>query len=173
MRDARGRPPGGRRADRRGPGTVRPDVLGLVGFASVVVIVASIGGLFATGSRSTYAELDLPDWAPPGWLFGPVWLVLYALIALAGWLAWRPGGFRGKGASFLLYGVQLVLNAAWTPLFFAAGAYEWALADIVLLWWAILATMLAFETHSRAAALLLLPYLVWVGYATALTATVQ
>ena len=172
-RGARGRSPIGRRAARRGPDSIVLDVLGLVGFASVVVIVASLGGFFAVGSRSTYAELDLPEWAPPGWVFGPGWTVLYALIALSGWLAWRPGGFPGKGAAFLLYAVQLLLNAAWTPLFFAANAYVWALADVVLLWWAILATMLAFAVHSRAAALLLLPYLVWVAYAAALTAVVQ
>lgn len=134
-------------------------------FAAAVLATAVVGSLAATGSRSTYDGLDLPPFAPPGWLFGPVWTVLYVAIALAGWLVWRRVGLD---ASIAMWAVQLVLNAAWTPLFFAADRYWLAFAEICLLWVAVAATVAMFGRRRRLAAALLLPYLAWVTYAGAL-----
>jgi tryptophan-rich sensory protein len=145
--------------------SVPVQVAALVGFAVVVAAAALIGGLAAAGARREYAAVDQPAWAPPGWVFGPVWTVLYATIAVAGWLVWRRVGFAWP---LVPYAVQLVLNAAWTPLFFGAGAYGWAAIEIVLLWLAIGVTVAAFWRTHRAGALLMLPYWAWVTYAATL-----
>ncbi|HWG98275.1 MAG TPA: TspO/MBR family protein [Pilimelia sp.] len=142
---------------------------GLAVFAAAVVAVAVVGSLAVGDSAAEYRSLERPFWAPPSWLFGPVWSVLYATIAVAGWLVWRRAGV---GPALLPYGIQLLLNALWTPLFFGAGAYGWALVDIVALWVAIGATVAAFWRAFRPAALLLVPYWVWVSYATALNAAI-
>jgi tryptophan-rich sensory protein len=98
-------------------------------------------------------------------LFGPVWTVLYIAIAVAGWLVWRRVGW---GPALGAYAVQLALNAAWTPLFFGAGAYGLALAEILVMWLAIGVTVVLFWRVSRPAAVMLVPYWAWVTYATAL-----
>ncbi|EMD25746.1 TspO/MBR family protein [Amycolatopsis azurea] len=139
--------------------------LALLPFLAAVAVVAVVGGLAAADARSVYSGLDLPSFAPPAWLFGPVWTVLYLGIAVSGWLYWKSGGER-RGLAW--YAAQLVLNAAWTPLFFAGGAYGLALADIVLLDVAVVVTALYFRRSSRVSAALLLPYLAWTLYATAL-----
>jgi tryptophan-rich sensory protein len=143
--------------------------LALVPFAAAVAVVAVVGGLAAGGSSATYRALDLPSFAPPSWLFGPVWTVLYVLIAVAGWLAWRAGAGRG---AMIAWAAQLLLNLAWTPLFFAADRYGWALVDIVALLVAIGVTTAAFARASRPAAWLMAPYLLWVGFATALNGAI-
>ena len=104
-------------------------IAGLAVFVVAVAAVAVIGSLSAVSAASDYAALQRPSWAPPSWLFGPVWTVLYVMIAFSGWLAWRAGARR----SLALFGLQLVLNALWTPLFFAGGRFGLALVDIVLL----------------------------------------
>ncbi|MGI5268019.1 TspO/MBR family protein [Nonomuraea sp. CA-218870] len=134
-------------------------------FLVVVALVAVIGSLSASGSAAEYLSLQRPAWAPPQWLFGPVWTVLYILIAVAGWLTWTA---RGWSPAMTLYAIQLVLNAAWTPLFFAAGWYGVAFAELCLLWVTIAATMAAMWRIRRPAALLMAPYLLWVTYAGAL-----
>ncbi|HYN93298.1 MAG TPA: TspO/MBR family protein [Pilimelia sp.] len=141
----------------------------MAAFGLAAATAALIGTLAVTGTTSTYAVLEKPAWAPPSWLFGPVWTVLYALIAIAGWLVWRRVGWH---AALVPYAVQLVLNAAWTPIFFGAGAYGWALVDIVAMLLAIAVTIVAFRPISRLAAALLVPYLLWVAYATALNAAI-
>ncbi|MBM2618776.1 tryptophan-rich sensory protein [Actinoplanes sp. LDG1-06] len=139
--------------------------LALAGFGLAVFVAAAIGGLGVAGTSAEYNGLEQPAWAPPSWLFGPVWTVLYVMIAVAGWLAWQRVGFTWP---LWLYAAQLVLNAIWTPLFFGAGQYGLAFADIVVLWLLIGATTVAFWRVRRGAALLLLPYWAWVSYATAL-----
>ena len=146
-----------------------PSWLALLGYAAAVVAVATIGGVAAGSSADTYRQVDLPPFAPPSAVFGPVWTVLYALIALSGWLVWRRVGLDRSMAP---YAVQLVLNAAWTPLFFATGWYGVALVEIVALVVAVVWTVAAFWPRSRLAAVLLLPYLAWVGFATALNASI-
>ncbi len=143
---------------RRGP-------LGLAGFAGAAAAAALIGGLGVAGTVDEYRSLNQPSWAPPSWLFGPVWTVLYIMIAVAGWLVWRRTGWT---TVLNVYAAQLALNAIWTPIFFGFGRYGLALADIIVLWLLIGATIWLFRPISRQAALLLLPYWAWVTFATAL-----
>ncbi len=150
------------------PGRLRAP-LALLPFLAAVAVVAVVGGLAAANARSVYNGLELPSFAPPAWLFGPVWTVLYLGIAVSGWLYWKS---RGDRRGLVWYAVQLVLNAAWTPLFFAGGLYTLALADIVLLDVAIVVTALCFRRSSPVSAALLLPYLAWTLYATALNVAI-
>lgn len=144
------------------------DWLVLAGFVAAVTVVAALGSLATGSAGSTYESLERPAFAPPSWLFGPVWTALYLMIAVAGWLYWRQ--VRRLDGGLMIYAAQLVLNAAWTPVFFGADAYVLALVDIVVLAVLVLATALAFARRSRPAAWLLAPYLLWVLYATALNA---
>lgn len=144
-------------------------LLSLVPFGVAVAVAALVGGLGVAGTAEEYRSLDQPPWAPPSWLFGPVWTVLYAMIAVAGWLVWRRAGWTH---ALTAYAVQLVLNAIWTPIFFGAGQYGLALADIVVLWVMIGVTVLLFRPISRPAMYLLLPYWAWVSFATALNAAI-
>ncbi|MGV9775507.1 TspO/MBR family protein [Streptosporangium sp. NPDC003464] len=138
---------------------------GLPVFAAALVLVAAVGSLSAVDAGGEYLALERPPWAPPQWLFGPAWTVLYIMIAISGWLAWSA---RGWTPALGVYAAQLALNAAWTPLFFGAGRYGLAFAEIVVLWAAIVATVVLFRPISRAAAWLLVPYLLWVTYAASL-----
>ncbi|TKK81277.1 tryptophan-rich sensory protein [Herbidospora galbida] len=142
---------------------------GLLVFALVVALVAVTGGLAASNAGAVYTQLDLPSWAPPQWLFGPVWTVLYAMIAISGWLVWEACGLD---RSFVPYVVQLVLNALWTPLFFGAGLYGAAFVDIALLWVAIVVNIVVFLRRRRVAGWLLVPYLLWVTFAAALNLSI-
>ncbi len=133
----------------------------------------AVGSVFTAQSVSTwYAALAKPDWTPPGWLFSPVWITLYAMMALAAWLVWRQGGFRPAAGALALYLVQLGLNATWSGLFFGLRSPGLAFAELILLWVAIGLTAVAFWRHSRWAALLLVPYLVWTTFAGALNLAV-
>ena len=152
----------------RHPASAGRSVLAAAGFAAAVIAVAAVGGIAASGSGAVYASLELPAWAPPAWLFGPVWTVLYVAVALAGWLVWRASGLAGAPAFFAVYALQLVLNAAWTPLFFGAGLYGAAFADIVALAAAVAAAAVLGRRHSLTATVLLVPYLLWVVFAAAL-----
>jgi tryptophan-rich sensory protein len=112
--------------------------------------------------------LAKPTWRPPNWLFAPVWTVLYFTIAISGWLVWREAGFAGAALPLAIYALQLVLNAAWTPIFFGLHRPDLGFLDIVLVWLSIIATIALFFPIHPAAALLLLPYLAWVTFAAAL-----
>ncbi len=137
----------------------------LAAFGLAVTATAAIGALGVQGTAAEYNGLRQPSWAPPSWLFGPVWTVLYAMIAVAGWLVWQRAG---RGPALAAFAAQLVLNAIWTPLFFGAGRYGLAFLDIVALWVLIGVTVALFRPISRPATLLLLPYWAWVTYAGAL-----
>ncbi|MGW4500092.1 TspO/MBR family protein [Micromonospora sp. NPDC004336] len=141
----------------------------LLGFAAAVFVAAAVGGLGVRGTTAEYANLEQPSWAPPSWLFGPVWTVLYAMIAVAGWLVWRRVGF---GPALWAWVAQLVLNAVWTPLFFGAGQYGLAFAEILVMWLAIGVTVALFREVSRPATLLMLPYWAWVTFAAVLNFTI-
>ena len=118
-----------------------------------------------------YAALVKPAWNPPGWVFGPVWTTLYLLMGTAAWLVRRRGGWGAQRRPLRWFAAQLALNALWTPLFFGFHRIDLALLEIVVLWAAIVATIVAFARTSRAAAWLLAPYLAWVSFATFLTFT--
>jgi len=128
--------------------------------------VAATGSLFPPDDW--YASLTRPGYAPPNWLFGPVWTMLYLMIAIAGWLVWKSSPADSKRLALTAFGVQLLLNAAWSALFFGLHQPGWAFFEICLLWTAILTTILLFRRHSTAAAVLLMPYLAWVSFAAVL-----
>lgn len=143
--------------------------LGLVAILIVTFAAGGIGSYFtATSVQTWYPTLAKPSWTPPDWLFGPIWAVLYTCMAVAAWLVWRKAGWGGARVALTLYAVQLVLNAAWSGLFFSLRSMPVAFADISALWLVILATAVAFRRHRRAAAALMAPYLVWIAYAAAL-----
>ena len=140
----------------------------LVGWLAVTAAVAFAGSLASRQSDDFYAQLVRPDWAPPAEVFGPVWTLLYALMAIGAWLVWRIGGFAHARTALGLFLVQLVINALWSWLFFAWQMGAAALVDIALMWVLVVATIAAFWRHSRLAAALLLPYLAWISFAAAL-----
>ncbi|QTN33856.1 tryptophan-rich sensory protein [Akkermansiaceae bacterium] len=140
--------------------------LALAGFV-IVTFIAPLAAVWAPPG-AWHAALAKPDWNPPGWIFGPVWTALYLLMAVAAWLVWRREGWR---LALSLYAVQLALNAAWSPVFFGAKEIGWALAVILLLWCAVLATALAFARVNRASAWMFAPYLAWVSFAAFLNFT--
>jgi tryptophan-rich sensory protein len=137
----------------------------LLRWLAIAFIPAAVG--FRFPAPAYYARLRQPSWAPPGWLFGPVWTLLYALMGIAAWLVARTPGPASR-APMALWGAQLALNATWTPIFFGLRAPALALVNIALLWLALVATIGAFFSRRRLAAGLLVPYLAWVSFATAL-----
>jgi len=140
--------------------------LAFAGFLLPCFLAASTGAFFRPGDW--YRNLAKPRWNPPDWLFPPAWTLLYILIGAAGWLAWREAGFAGAGWALAIWLGSLFLNAGWSWLFFGLRRIDWALAEVVLLWLSIAATIAAFAPISTTAAWLLVPYLAWVGFAGAL-----
>ena len=143
--------------------------LGLAGWLALAFATAAIGAVASVSAKAFYAELVRPAWAPPGWLFGPVWTALYALLGVSAWLVWRERGFAGARAALALFIVQLAVNALWSWLFFAWRHGAWAFAGALALWVLVAATLVVFWRMHRPAGRLLLPYLAWVSYAAALT----
>lgn len=144
-------------------------------FLAVAAAVAAFGSVTTIAQvDGWYARAPHVTWTPPGWAFGAVWSVLYVLIAISGWLVWRRRDRAPVRGALALYVVQFVLNSLWMPVFFGGHqligpAALWAaMAIIVALDLAVLATITLFWPVSRAAALLLLPYLVWILYASTL-----
>lgn len=158
------------------PGDTRPSLrcqaAGLLLALAVTFSVAALGAMASVNARAFYSQLLRPDWAPPGSLFGPVWSALYALMAIAAWLVWREVGWRQARTALVLFAVQLAANALWSWLFFAWRVGLLAFAEVLILWLLIAATLVAFWRIRRLAAVLLVPYLAWVGFAAALTFSV-
>jgi translocator protein len=144
-------------------------VLALGGWLVASFSAATLGAFFSPGEW--YAALAKPSWNPPAWLFGPVWSALYAMMAVAAWLVWKRGGFLAQRTPLALFLVQLALNAAWSPLFFGLQWPGVAFAEILLLWLAILATLVSFLRVNQVASWLLAPYLAWVSFAAVLNFT--
>ena len=135
---------------------------------TAVAAVSAIGGLAGASSAEDYSRLQQPGFAPPAWVFGPVWTVLYALMAVAAWLVWRTGPSLETRRALTWYGVQLVLNAAWTPLFFGLGWRGVAFVELSALLVVLLATVVLFWRRSTLAGALLLPYVAWSAFALCL-----
>ena len=142
-------------------------VAGLLGWLLVVFVAAAVGAVASVDAPSFYAQLNKPSWAPPAGVFGPVWTVLYALMGVAAWLVWRSPG--PKRAALTLFGAQLAANALWSWLFFAWHRGALAAVEILVLLALIVAMIVAFCRISRLAALLMIPYLLWVSFASVLT----
>jgi benzodiazapine receptor len=143
-------------------------VIGFIVWMAVIFAAAALGSVASMQAGAFYTQLVRPQWAPPAGIFGPVWTVLYVLMAIAAWLVWRVDGFRAARTALTLFLVQLAVNALWSWLFFAWHRGALALADIVLLFGLIVATIIAFWRIRPLAGALLVPYLLWVSFATAL-----
>lgn len=145
-------------------------LLALAGWILLSFAAAAVGAVASINAESFYSQLERPTWAPPSWVFGPVWSTLYALMGVAAWLVWRsPGPRTGALALFV---VQLAANALWSWLFFAWHLGGLATVEVLVLLALIVATTAAFWRHSRLAALLMVPYVLWVSFASALTWTI-
>jgi benzodiazapine receptor len=149
--------------------SVSRQILGLLGWLVLTFAAAAIGAIASANAGAFYEQLTRPEWAPPGWLFAPVWSALYLLMGISAWLVWRVRGFRGAGVALFLFVVQLAANALWTWLFFSWHLGALAFAEILLLWALILGTVVAFWRARPIAGALLLPYLAWVTFACALS----
>lgn len=143
--------------------------VGLAAWLAVVFAAAAIGALASIDAGAFYAQLVRPAWAPPASAFGPVWSVLYLLMGIAAWLVWREQGASQRGAALTLFVAQLCANALWSWLFFAWRNGAYAFAEVLVLLALIAATTTAFWRIRPLAGVLLLPYLAWVAFASALT----
>ena len=142
--------------------------LGIVGWLVVSFTGSAIGAVASIQAKTFYSQLIQPDWAPLPGVFGPVWTILYALMGIAAWLVWCSGGFHSQRRAITLFMLQLTFNALWSWLFFAWQLDALALADIVVLWILILATLVSFWRVHPLAGGLLIPYLLWVSFASVL-----
>lgn len=143
-------------------------VAGLAGWLVLCFLAAAIGSVGSMEAPSFYGQLQQPAWAPPPSVFGPVWTLLYTLMAIAAWLVWRQGGFKANTLALGVFLTQLALNALWSWTFFAWQMGALSLVNIVVLLVLIVATIVLFWRVNRWAGALLVPYLLWVGFATAL-----
>ena len=144
-------------------------VAGLVVAIAICFLAAAIGG-FATSSsvNDWYADITKPSWNPPDWIFGPVWTVLYLMMGVSAWLVWKKSGFKDSGYALAVFAIQLALNTTWSVIFFGLRQPGWALVEIIVLWLSIAITIAMFHRHSKLAAGLLVPYLLWVTFAAGL-----
>jgi len=148
-----------------------PVILQIAALLLAIAICFAVAGLGAAATDTSldtwYRTLEKPSWHPPDWVFGPVWTVLYVMMAVSAWLVWRANHER-KWIALSLFGVQLLLNLAWSGVFFGLQQPDMAFAEILVLWTAIAGTIAAFWQQARVAAVLLVPYLAWVTFASAL-----
>ena len=147
-------------------------IIGFAAWLAVSFTAAAVGSAASIQAGPFYTQLMRPEWAPPSGLFGPVWTILYVLMGIAAWLVWRVGGFRAARTALTLFLVQLAVNALWSWLFFGWQRGGLAFADIILLWALIVATLVSFWRIRPLASALLIPYLLWVSFATALNYSV-
>jgi tryptophan-rich sensory protein len=142
----------------------------LIGFLALSFIVALSGIRFQPGEW--YEGLSKPSWTPPNSAFGPAWTMLYIIMATSAWMVWKAAGIAGAKVALVVYLFQLLLNASWSLVFFGLHRMGLGFVNIVLLWFAIAATAGLFSRHHKVAAILLVPYLLWVGLAGVLNFTI-
>lgn len=144
-----------------------------LGALAIIVLVtfatAAIGSIASIQAVEFYASLNRPSWAPPANVFGPAWTTLFTLMAIAAWIVVRVDGWPQSKPKMFLYGTQLAFNALWSWLFFRWHSGMAAFAEVIVLWLFIAATIVAFWRTHKLAGALLLPYIAWVSFATALT----
>lgn len=143
--------------------------LALLAWLAIVFVAAALGALATGNAPGFYGQLAKPTWAPPAAVFGPVWSVLYLLMGVAAWLVWREKDAARRSRALGLFFAQLGANALWSWLFFAWHHGAFAFAEVLLLWALVVATAAAFWRIHRTAGALLLPYVAWVSFASALT----
>jgi benzodiazapine receptor len=149
-------------------------ILKLIIVCILCLSVGWIGSLFTDSVSVWYQNLNKPVFNPPGWIFAPVWTVLYIMMGISAYLIWQKGVPKRKvKIALIFFTVQLLLNAIWTPLFFGLNSPFAAFVDIIFLWLAILTTIVLFYKLSRAAAFLLIPYILWVTFAAVLNFSIM
>ena len=148
-------------------------IAAVLAFVIACEIAGAIGSIFTISSIPTwYAALQKPAFSPPNWLFGPVWLTLYALMGISAYLVYeKRQKNKGANAALVLFAAQLALNVMWSTMFFGLHSTILGLLAIMLLWIAIFVTMAKFYRISKQAAWLLVPYIIWVSFATVLNFT--
>jgi translocator protein len=150
----------------------RPNWFVLAAFIASALAAGAVGAGFSPGfspgANHWYALLAKPEWAPPNSWFAPVWIVLYVMMGTSAWLISRERYHRGRTTALAAYSIQLLLNAAWAPLFFGAKNIGAGLFVIVALWLSIAWTVREFALVKAGAAWMLVPYFIWVGFASAL-----
>lgn len=149
-------------------------ILGLIFWVGLCFFVAWSGAQVSPGIASSewYESLAKPDWNPPGWLFGPVWTILYTMMGVAAWLIWKEFGFKKAKSALIVFLIQLFLNGLWSQLFFGMQELGWALVEIIILLSAIIFTTYLFFQKNRVSGWLMVPYIAWVSFATVLNATI-
>ncbi len=150
-----------------------PDIWRLIISLALCQLAGIIGSIFTTPAIPTwYASLKKPGFSPPNWVFGPVWITLYVLMGIALFLVWRKGlDIRYVKSGVMFFGVQLTFNVLWSVVFFGLKSPLGGLLVISILWILILLTMLEFYKVSELAGALLMPYLLWVSFATILNSS--
>jgi tryptophan-rich sensory protein len=139
----------------------------------IPLAVGGISGYFTVSAiPGWYQTIQKPSWNPPNWVFGPVWTTIYALMGIAMYLIWTQPRSEQRQRALHLNAAQLILNFFWSLIFFNLHAIGWALIEIIILWVLIVRTMFAFDRVYKPAAWLLLPYIVWVTFATILNGTI-
>lgn len=140
---------------------------------AVPLAVGAIAGIATSNNVNTwYPELNKPSFNPPNWLFGPVWTVLYIMMGISLYLVWNKPAGEPRRRAITVFFIQLALNFLWSFVFFEWHQIGWALADISLLWLTLLWCIILFAKIHRTAAWLLVPYILWVSFATALNASI-
>lgn len=138
----------------------------LIGFIVLCFAAAALGGMATSSSVGDwYQSLAKPEWTPPAWIFGPVWSMLFLMMAIAAWLVWRRNGWAAAKLPLGLFAIQLALNVGWSVIFFGLRSPGFAFVEILFLWLAIAFTTKSFWNHSRLAAALMAPYLAWSTFA--------
>jgi tryptophan-rich sensory protein len=151
--------------------TIRRSLIGFIGWLIASFVTGGLGAIASVNAVSFYGSLTQPSWAPPAWLFGPVWTTLFVLMGISAWLVWREHDFSSASVALKLYLTQLIANALWSWLFFTWHLGVISILEIIALWVLISATILSFWKLNKVAALLLIPYLAWVSFAAALNVT--
>lgn len=133
--------------------------------------VGAVAGMFTSSEiNGWFQSIEKPSWQPPNWVFGPVWTVLYILMGIAFYLVWKNDDAKNhKRMAITLWLIQLVFNFLWSFIFFKEHQLDWALGEILVLWFFILLTIIYFARISTLAAWLMVPYICWVSFASLLT----
>ena len=152
--------------------SVEQQVIGLIVWLVLCFSASAVGAIASIEAQSFYGSLNQPSWAPPAWLFGPVWSTLYGMMAVAAWLIWRRGGFKLNQTALTLFLIQLMINGLWSWVFFVWNLGSGSFVNVIVLWVVISFTLAMFWRTDKLAGILLVPYLLWVSFACALNYTV-
>jgi tryptophan-rich sensory protein len=141
-------------------------IIGLIGWIVICSLAGIFGAQFEPGTW--YESLQKPSWTPPNWVFPVIWPILYIMMGISAWLMWKMKEVSIRSTEFTWFFVQLILNALWSWVFFGMHLISTGLAEVFLLWISLVFTILLFWNKNRTAGLLLIPYLLWISYASAL-----